>query len=83
VDRCLPTGAYVSVNRATGDERWLEGAKSLVGQVDRVSSAARQVRIAFANYGASVGLQSQDLWPERAGRSATTTFQTFAGTRPI
>ncbi len=29
------------------------------------ASYARQVRIAFANYGVSVGLQSQDLWPDR------------------
>jgi hypothetical protein len=29
------------------------------------ASYARDVRIAFANYGVSVGLQSQGLWPER------------------
>jgi hypothetical protein len=29
------------------------------------ASYARQVRIAFANYGVSVGLQSQDIWPDR------------------
>ncbi|MFL6726751.1 MAG: hypothetical protein ACJ8FS_09595 [Sphingomicrobium sp.] len=29
------------------------------------ASNARQVRIAFANYGVSVGLQSQDMWPDR------------------
>jgi hypothetical protein len=29
------------------------------------ASYARQVRIAFANYGVSIGLQSQDLWPDR------------------
>jgi hypothetical protein len=29
------------------------------------ASYARDVRIAFANYGVSVGLQSQDMWPER------------------
>lgn len=29
------------------------------------ASGARHVRIAFANYGVSVGLQSQDMWPER------------------
>jgi hypothetical protein len=29
------------------------------------ASYARQVRIAFANYGVSVGLQSQDMWPDR------------------
>ena len=29
------------------------------------ASYARDVRIAFANYGASIGLQSQDIWPER------------------
>ena len=29
------------------------------------ASSARDVRIAFANYGASVGLQSQDMWPDR------------------
>jgi hypothetical protein len=30
------------------------------------ASYARHVRIAFANYGVSVGLQSQQVWPERA-----------------
>jgi hypothetical protein len=29
------------------------------------ASYAPQVRIAFANYGVSLGLQSQDMWPER------------------
>jgi hypothetical protein len=29
------------------------------------ASYAPQVRIAFANYGVSVGLQSQELWPDR------------------
>jgi hypothetical protein len=29
------------------------------------ASYARQVRIAFANFGVSIGLQSQDIWPER------------------
>lgn len=29
------------------------------------ASYARQVRIAFANYGVSIGLQSQQVWPER------------------
>lgn len=29
------------------------------------ASFARQVRIAFANYGVSIGLQSQEAWPER------------------
>lgn len=29
------------------------------------ASYAREVRIAFANYGVSIGLQSQDVWPER------------------
>jgi hypothetical protein len=29
------------------------------------ASYARQTRIAFANYGVSIGLQAQDVWPER------------------
>jgi hypothetical protein len=29
------------------------------------ASYARHVRIAFANYGVSIGLQSQDMWPDR------------------
>jgi hypothetical protein len=29
------------------------------------ASYAREMRIAFANYGVSIGLQSQDEWPER------------------
>jgi hypothetical protein len=32
------------------------------------ASYARQVRIAFANYGVSIGLQSVDRWPERVDR---------------
>jgi len=31
------------------------------------ASYARDVGIAFANYGVSIGLQSQDVWPERVG----------------
>src|SRR5204863_8301788 len=31
------------------------------------ASYARQVRIAFANYGVSIGLQSWNEWPERVG----------------
>lgn len=42
------------------DRLWIDRA----GYFAR-ASYARQVRIAFANYGVSVGLQSQDLWPER------------------
>jgi hypothetical protein len=31
------------------------------------ASYAPHVRIAFANYGVAIGLQSQDVWPERVG----------------
>ena len=36
---------YVSLFRATGEERWLEEAKWLVGEVDRVLGRARGYRI--------------------------------------
>lgn len=32
------------------------------------ASYARQVRIAFANYGVSIGLQAADVWPDRVER---------------
>ncbi|HEX8936829.1 MAG TPA: hypothetical protein VF776_01050 [Sphingomicrobium sp.] len=32
------------------------------------ASYARDVRIAFANFGVSIGLQSQDMWPDRVQR---------------
>ena len=40
------------------------------------ASYARQVRIAFANYGVSIGLQSQDLWPERV-KALNDYFETY------
>jgi len=45
------------------DDLWIEPA----GYFER-ASYARQVRIPFANYGVSVGLQSADSWPERVER---------------
>ena len=39
------------------------------------ASYARDVQIAFANYGVSIGLQSQDLWPERV-RAMNDYFET-------
>jgi hypothetical protein len=40
------------------------------------ASYARDVRIAFANYGVSIGLQSQDVWPERV-RALNDYFETY------
>ena len=40
------------------------------------ASYAREVRIAFANYGISIGLQSQDIWPERV-LSLNDYFETY------
>ena len=40
------------------------------------ASYARDVRIAFANYGVSIGLQSQELWPERV-RAMNDYFETY------
>jgi len=40
------------------------------------ASYARDVRIAFANYGVSIGLQSQDLWPERV-QALNLYFETY------
>jgi hypothetical protein len=31
------------------------------------ASYAREIRIAFANYGVALGLESQDMWPDRVG----------------
>jgi hypothetical protein len=40
------------------------------------ASYARHVRIAFANFGVSIGLQSQDVWPERV-RALNDYFERF------
>src|SRR5438874_3736607 len=40
------------------------------------ASYARDVRIAFANYGVSIGLQSQDIWPERV-RALNDYFESY------
>ena len=40
------------------------------------ASYARDMRIAFANYGVSIGLQSQDVWPERV-RALNDYFETY------
>jgi hypothetical protein len=61
------------------DEDWAKlQSKRTLAALDRLwtdppgffgrASYARIVRIAFANYGVSVGLQSWDKWPERVER---------------
>jgi hypothetical protein len=40
------------------------------------ASYARDARIAFANYGVSIGLQSQDVWPERV-RALNDYFESY------
>lgn len=76
IDQDLGLGMMLWLAHFFPDEPWaeLQSRRSLVA-LDRLwreppgffgrASYAPQVRIAFANYGVSVGLQAQDQWPER------------------
>jgi hypothetical protein len=76
IDQDLGLGMMLWLAHFYPDEDWamVQRQKSLAALdqlwVDRKgyfgrASYARHVRIAFANFGVSVGLQSQDVWPER------------------
>lgn len=76
IDQDLGLGMMLWLAHFFPDEDWAVVQGELaIGSLDRLwtdppgyfgrASFARDVRIAFANYGVSIGLQSQDLWPER------------------
>ena len=76
IDQDLGLGMMLWLAHFFPHEDWavVQRAKC-IGALDRLwvdppgyfgrASDARGVRIAFANYGAAIGLQSQDIWPER------------------
>ena len=76
IDQDLGLGMMLWLAHFFPEEDWAVVQRSLsTGALDRLwidppgyfgrASYAREVRIAFANYGVSVGLQSEDMWPER------------------
>lgn len=76
IDQDLGLGMMLWLTHFFPGEDWAVRQRELsIGALDRLwveppgyfgrASYARHVRIAFANYGVSVGLQSQDIWPER------------------
>jgi hypothetical protein len=76
IDQDLGLGMMLWLAHFFPDEDWAVVQRELcIGALDRLwvdppgyfgrASYAPDIRIAFANYGASVGLQSQDIWPER------------------
>jgi hypothetical protein len=76
VDQDLGLGMMLWLAHFFPDEDWAVTQRELsLAALDRLwvdppgyfgrASYARHVRIAFANYGAAIGLQSQDVWPER------------------
>jgi hypothetical protein len=76
IDQELGLGMMLWLAHFFPHEDWAVVQRELaIGALDRLwvdppgyfgrASYARQVRIAFANYGVSVGLQCQDMWPER------------------
>jgi hypothetical protein len=76
IDQDLGLGMMLWLSHFFLDEDWAVVQRELcIGALDRLwtdppgffgrASYARDVRIAFANYGVSVGLQSQGMWPER------------------
>lgn len=79
LDQDLGLGMMLWLAHFFPDERWakVQTARSL-DALDRLwvdppgyfarASYARHVRIAFANYGVSIGLQSVRRWPERVDR---------------
>lgn len=78
IDQDLGLGMMLWLAHFFPDENWAVTQRALcTGALDDLwidppgyfgrASYARHVRIAFANYGVSVGLQSQHLWPERVG----------------
>lgn len=88
IDQDLGLGMMLWLSHFFADEDWareqsdrsLEALDDLWIEPDGYfarASHARQVRIAFANYGVSVGLQSAGSWPERVER-----LNTFFETHP-
>jgi hypothetical protein len=76
VDQDLGLGMMLWLAHFFPDELWAQTHhRRSITALDRLwnqppghfarASYARQVRIAFANYGVSIGLQSWDEWPER------------------
>lgn len=76
IDQDLGLGMMLWLAHFFPDEAWAAAQRDLsIRALDRLwvdppgyfarASYARQVLISFANYGVSIGLQSQDLWPER------------------
>jgi hypothetical protein len=76
IDQDLGLGMMLWLAHFFPHEDWAVVQRELsIGALDRLwvdppgyfarASYADYVRIAFANYGVSVGLQSQDMWPER------------------
>lgn len=76
IDQDLGLGMMLWLAHFFPTEDWaVTQRERCIGALDRLwidppgyfgrASYARQVRIAFANYGVSLGLQSQDIWPER------------------
>jgi hypothetical protein len=76
IDQDLGLGMMLWLAHFFPHEDWAVVQRELcIGALDRLwidppgyfgrASYARHVRIAFANFGVSVGLQSQDMWPER------------------
>jgi hypothetical protein len=76
IDQDLGLGMMLWLAHFFPNEDWAVVQRELcIGALDRLwidppgyfgrASYAREVRIAFANYGVSVGLQSQDMCPER------------------
>lgn len=87
IDQDLGLGMMLWLAHFFPAEDWAVTQRALcIGALDRLwidppgyfgrASYARDVRIAFANYGVSVGLQSQDLWPERV-RALNGYFETY------
>ena len=87
IDQDLGLGMMLWLAHFFPEEDWAATQRELcIGALDRLwvdppgyfgrLSYARDVRIAFANYGVSVGLQSQDTWPERV-RALNDYFETY------
>jgi hypothetical protein len=79
VDQDLGLGMMLWLAHFFPDEDWAkEQRRRALGHLDRLwtdppgffarASYARQVRIAFANYGVALGLHSAGVWPERVER---------------
>lgn len=79
VDQDLGLGMMLWLAHFFPEEEWAKVQRAqAIENLDRLwtdppgffarASYARYVRIAFANYGVSLGLQAADIWPERVER---------------